>query len=48
VKINQTKEAIKAAAALVDLAVAVLAKNPQGVVVAAKGVRAACKGLGKG
>ena len=48
VKINQTKEAIKAAASLVDLAVAVLAKNPQGVVAAAKGVRTACKGLDKG
>ncbi len=47
-KINQTKHAIEIFSALVDLAVAVLAKNAQGVVAASNGVRAACKGFSKG
>lgn len=43
-KINKIKEAIKVANALVDLAVAVLAKDPKGIVAAAKGVKTAAKG----
>lgn len=46
--INTSKAAIKAAQSLADLAVAVLAKSPQGVVAAARCVRAACKGFAKG
>jgi len=43
-KINKIKKAIKIATALVDLAVAVLAKDPKGIVAAAKSVQTAAKG----
>lgn len=43
-KINKIKKAIKIAGALVDLAVAVLAKDPKGILAAGKGVRTAVKG----
>lgn len=39
-QITQTKKAIKIAGALVDLAVAVLAKDPKGVLAAAKDIKA--------
>jgi len=43
-KVNKIKKAIKLASALVDLAVAVLAKDPKGIVAAAKSVQTAAKG----
>jgi hypothetical protein len=43
-KVNKIKKAIKLASALVDLAVAVLAKDPKGIVAAAKSVQMAAKG----
>lgn len=47
-KINKIKKAIKIAGALVDLAVAVLAKDPKGILAAAKGVQTAAKGKDDG
>lgn len=49
-KINKIKKAIKIAGALVDLALAVLAKDTKGILSAAKGVQTAAKGSkdGKG
>lgn len=43
-KVNKIKKVIKIAGALVDLAVALLAKDPKGLLAAAKGVRTAAKG----
>lgn len=42
-KINKIKTAIKIAGAFVDLAVAVLAKDPKGIFTAAEGVRTVAK-----
>lgn len=43
-KVNKIKKVIKIAGALVDLAVALLAKDPQGLLAAATGVRTAAEG----
>lgn len=43
-KIDKIKKAIKIAGALVDLAVAVLAKDPKAILAAAQGVQGAAKG----
>jgi len=43
-RINSIKKAIKIAGTLVDLAVAVLAKDPKGILAAVKGVQTAAKG----
>jgi hypothetical protein len=46
-KVKKIKKTIKIAGALVDLAVATMTRNPEGVIAAAKSVRSAVNGKGK-